>query len=557
MSQKVQYKLVTLLTAVIMAFLPAAGFMQLSEKRKQELYLANEKSSREEFFDRLVELRGSLLASFVWDYTYWDEFVQFLVTSDSTWGRQMIQSSLPTFHADVAWVHRLDGSLVYSTTSDGEGDPGEIPVPRGSFPKLFAKSPFCHFFAETPKGIMEIRGGTIHPSADKDRRTPPRGYFFVGRLWTEEYVEGLNRLVGGNVELRTPGFRPGAAGGDRFPGGTLSFSRPLLAWDAKPVGELQVRYTVGFLERMAEMSRLTFILFGVFAAAILSASSFYLVRWVGRPLRLISEALSGQDPRPIRPLLQDKTEFGHIARITDAFFVQKKKLEGEIMVRTAAEEALKEIRDQLEKRVKERTAELEETNRALEVEINERKLAEEALRKNERFLADVFDSIQDGISILTPELDIVRVNPAVEKWFPQAVPLAGRKCFEVYFGRMRPCDPCPCERTMRSGRAEYDVTEEKEWNNPAGRWLDIYSFPLIDALSGMPRGVIEYVRDATERKRLEQQVIQAQKMESLGLLAGGVAHDFGNILQGVLGYATHDETEDAGGRSLLSVCRHH
>ncbi len=62
-------------------------------------------------------------------------------------------------------------------------------------------------------------------------------------------------------------------------------------------------------------------------------------------------------------------------------------------------------------------------------------------------------------------------------------------------------------------------------------------YPDIDENGGVA-GFDGYFVDITEKKRLEELLIQTQKMESVGLLAGGIAHDFNNILTGVLGYST-------------------
>jgi len=173
----------------------------------------------------------------------------------------------------------------------------------------------------------------------------------------------------------------------------------------------------------------------------------------------------------------------------------------------------------------------------------ERSRAGEALQKKERFLSDVFASIKDGISILDKNMNIIRVNPAMEQWYAYAMPLVGKKCYQAYHGRSNACKVCPSRRTIDTGEAAYEVIPKRSSDGKVIGWLDVYSFPLVDTASGQLNGVIEYVRDITGRRQAEEekekmrtQLFQAQKMEAIGILAGGIAHDFNNLLTTIQGY---------------------
>ena len=170
-------------------------------------------------------------------------------------------------------------------------------------------------------------------------------------------------------------------------------------------------------------------------------------------------------------------------------------------------------------------------------DITERKRLEEARRESERFLANIFASIQDGISILDTEFNILRVNPTIERWYSHTQPLVGKKCYQAYHERKEFCEICPSRRTLETGEADYEIVPKRGPGGEITGWLDLYSFPLLDPARNTITGVIEYVRDITERKRLEAQVQHAQKLESLGILAGGIAHDFNNLLVSILGHA--------------------
>ena len=164
-------------------------------------------------------------------------------------------------------------------------------------------------------------------------------------------------------------------------------------------------------------------------------------------------------------------------------------------------------------------------------DISDRIRAEEGLRHSEEFLTDVFNSIQDGLSVLDSDLNIIRVNPAMEKFgYPQ--PMVGRKCYEVYRDRSVPCEDCPTRETLRTGKVSRIIRHPA---TASERFIEIQAFPLANRTSGRVEGVIEYVRDVTEAKRAQEERLRLSNLESLATLAGGIAHDFNNMFTAILG----------------------
>ncbi|MCU0531819.1 MAG: PAS domain S-box protein [Syntrophales bacterium] len=143
---------------------------------------------------------------------------------------------------------------------------------------------------------------------------------------------------------------------------------------------------------------------------------------------------------------------------------------------------------------------------AVEREEKEKALGEAHanLLDQERFLAGVFDAIQDGIMVATPDMTILRVNQTVEKRFPHIETLAGRKCYEAYYGRKDPCENCQSLMTVKTGKAASGVQAIVGPDGACKGWVEVFSYPWVDPGTGRLKGVIEYSRDITEKKRAEE-----------------------------------------------------
>ena len=135
-------------------------------------------------------------------------------------------------------------------------------------------------------------------------------------------------------------------------------------------------------------------------------------------------------------------------------------------------------------------------------DLTERKRIADELARKERFLEGVLNAIQDGISVLDTDLNIIRVNEAMKRIHVNASSLEGRKCFEIYYGRSRPCDNCPSLRTVKSGRLESEEIMVPR-DDKTTAFLEVFAFPMLDD-KGQPMGVVNYLRNVTARKQAEQ-----------------------------------------------------
>ena len=117
----------------------------------------------------------------------------------------------------------------------------------------------------------------------------------------------------------------------------------------------------------------------------------------------------------------------------------------------------------------------------------------------------LFHSMEDGVAFLNRDMVIQRANPTLERWYPHANPLAGRKCYEAFQQRQSPCTTCPVQKTLRTSQAVHETVPYLGSQGELLGWFDVFSFPLFDPQTGQLQGVIECVRDITAKKQHERE----------------------------------------------------
>lgn len=144
----------------------------------------------------------------------------------------------------------------------------------------------------------------------------------------------------------------------------------------------------------------------------------------------------------------------------------------------------------------------------------------------------LLDSLPDSLCLLDESLTIQWVNRAFEQnTHLRSDDVVGRKCYQILMQEESACKDCIALKVFEGGKIE-----TKELKTKNDRIWDIRAIPVTNQ-EGKTVRVIEIIRDITEQRKVQEQLINAQRLETVGLLAGGVAHDFKNLITPIIGFA--------------------
>lgn len=307
--------LVLIISTSVLFFLLYIALYIYTSKQENHLHKTTQKQYYNEV-SSIIQLNSKTPISVITDITFWDELVKFTKTKDKTWYEAYIASQFETYEVDYLCVYDIEGQFIMKT-SNAKIRTSQF-IPKQAMKQLY-HSKLMQFYIQSPEGIIEVFGATIHPSDDpKKIKSKPSGYFFMAKLIDKNYCKILNNFSSSTVNL----VQPDAV--NSIDEDVLRADLRLNDYKNSQVGALSFKRSFNLHFRNTKEILIILMLASLINILIYL---YFSRRWIYKPLKFITDVLETGNEASISCLKEEPGEFSNIGNLFEENNYQRKQLE--------------------------------------------------------------------------------------------------------------------------------------------------------------------------------------------------------------------------------------
>jgi signal transduction histidine kinase/DNA-binding response OmpR family regulator len=318
----IRKKVILLIIGCLIIFSGTLFIFRISHVRQNSLVYQSAVEHQDILVKNAILAKTDQLNQIVTDYTNWDDLIYFIDHYDQKWGVDNIATTINSFKLHSVSVFNPEYKMVYGFGKYPQDVIGNLAEKEEIFNSL-DKNKFVHYFRKIPEGILEISAASIHPTLDTTRITQGYGYFFASKLWDQQYLANLSVITGSTISEGLE--RPQNTGKEEDFAITTTY--PIKDFNGRNFTGIIFTKPYKLLGMNQKISDFVMYFLAALLLIILSLFLYILLRWVTRPLRIISDTLQRGDTYQLGSLQKKEDEFSQIAMLIIKFNQQRKQLE--------------------------------------------------------------------------------------------------------------------------------------------------------------------------------------------------------------------------------------
>ena len=316
-SLSIKSKILIALSVFFLLFLGAVLLENQLTMNRMSVVVDESEHSFAQFF-RLVESPSD---SYIFDYSYWDDMVDFASKPDSNWGYENLIGTMDTFSIAAMFVYSTNFQLMYECFSQKKQIP-TFDFPIENYSEKIRKDRFLHFYITNALGTLAVYIAPIQPTSDFTRKSPAYGYLVGCVLMDTNFLKRLSDAANADLWIYTPTIMQ-AEQPRQYSQDDIHFTHALTDLSSNTISIMEIKSRADTLKNIRSSLLRQFLTTVAFGVVLFIFLYIALSRWIFKPLQTVSENFrkisGGKGDLQIRIPVKHRDELGSLGMYYNEF----------------------------------------------------------------------------------------------------------------------------------------------------------------------------------------------------------------------------------------------